>query len=544
MIANPESQKNQRELVVSTCAFLVFGSVLFLLERLGAPAIALIWSLVTALIAIALLFGFSGRTTSPSAFFCANRSHDLVNMVTGNLAAILSTPLFLLIVFLQSGNSVAVMVLVASVLAGLLLNGLLFAGLLRKSGAYSIPDYLGYRYNSKPVRLLALILVMGICAVFLYAELRFSALYLAPVLNFSFEQVTAAIIVIAATGGLMGGLLSVSKLQSALVLLILLAVIITATWLAYTFTGVPLPQNLWNYSGSIAQITLQAQPLIDARLAAELVFAFEQVDKVDILLVPALVLGFMALPVLSSHSFAAYSLKEIRLASPRSFIIGGILLTSIPALYYVIAANAELVSIMPVVLQILVPATVVMISISTTSLLLTIIATTLSHDGYQLLRPGKVPPNRQIFVARIAIILIAYGAWNYTIDPDFNALPLIIWALSFGFSCLLPVMLVSVFWSGASRSAALLAMIAGLTTSLTGFFVMETGIGQALLKAWFSAEINSGHYSAILTGLISMTISMVIIYLASIIRPPDEAVRSKLNNLRDTGKDILISANL
>ena len=538
LITNPPNLENTQEFAASTGSFLIFGSVLFLLERLGAPEFILTWALVSLVFAIAILFGLSGRTTSALGFFSANRNESLSGLIIGGMANTLTVPLFLLIVFMQSGGSKPILMLIAAIMAGYGLNGWLFAKPFRKSGAYSMPDFLGFRFHSKPVRFLSSIIVVMICVAFLYAELRMAGLYLAPILQFSFEYVSAGIMLIAAFAGLMGGAASISRMRSALVLLTAVTIVLPAMWLALGLTGLPLPQLALSFSEPI----VPSQALIDIRLAKELEFAFGLIEKFGFGLPLVLITGFATLPHLSNRCFSARSASIARRGQIRSIILIGLLLTSVPALYF--ATAGEDVIPMPLVLRIFVPVAILMMAISTASLLLVVMANAASHDGYQLLRQGKVPPARQIFIARLAIILVAYGGWYYAINPNIGALSAIIWGLSLSLACLLPVLLLSVFWKRASKIAILLGTGTGLIVMAISFIALETDLGQMLAQDWFAIDTNTGSYSSIVAGVVSLTANLVMTSLVSVFSRPDEETLTRVKNLRDPGKEILISANL
>ena len=538
MIANPQSPDNKQEFAASTGSFLIFGSVLFLLERLGAPEIILTWALVSSVFATAILFGLSGRTTSALGFFSADRNENLSGLIIGGMANTLTVPLFLLIVFMQSGGSAPILMLIAAIMAGYGLNGWLFAKPFRKSGAYSMPDFLGFRFHSKPVRFLSSIIVIIICVAFLYAELRMAGLYLAPILQFSFEYVSAGIMLVAAFAGLMGGAASISRMRSALVLLTVVTIVLPAMWLALGLTGLPLPQ----LALSLSEPLVPSQALIDIRLAKELEFAFGLIEKFGLWLPLVLIAGFATLPHLSNRSFSAQSASIARRGQVRSIILIGLLLTSVPALYF--ATAGEDVFPMPLVLRIFVPVAILMMAISTTSLLLVVMANAASHDGYQLLRPGNVPPARQIFVARLAMMLVAYGGWYYAINPNIGALSAIIWGLSLSAACLLPVLLLSVFWKGASKLAMLLGIGTGLVVMAISFIALETDLGRALAQGWFAIDTITENYSSITAGFVSLTANLAMTLLASVFSRPDEEILTRVKNLRDPGKEILISANL
>jgi Na+(H+)/acetate symporter ActP len=538
LIANPKNPDHERELTASTGSFLVLGSVLFLLERLGTPETILTWALISSVFAIAIIFSLSGRTTSASAFFCASRNEGLSGLVIGGMANTLTVPVFLLIVFLQAGGSTPVLVLIAAIIIGYGTNSWFFAKPFRKSGAYSVPDFTGFRFNSKVVRFLSSIIVVMTCIAFLYAELRMAGLYLAPILQFSYEHVSAAIMVIAAFAGLVGGVLSISRMRSALILLTALTIILPAMWLALGLTGIPVPQ----LAISLYDPIIPGQALIDNRLAQEFEFAFQMIEQHGFWLPLTLIIGIAALPQISNRSFLAQSAPIARRGQMRAIIFIGLLLTSIPALYYATVGDAAFA--MPLVLRIFVPTAVLMIAISTSSLLLVVMANAVSHDGYQLLRPGKVPPTRQMFFARITIVIIAYGGWYYAISPNFGALSAIIWGLILSAACLLPVLLVSVYWDGASKIAVLLGMISGFVIMVASFLVIETELGRMFVLDRFAIDTETSGYSNISAGFISMVINLTIIYFVSLFSRPNEEIIARMKNLDDPGKEILISENL
>ncbi len=538
MIANSQNPENKQEFAASTGSFLVFGSVLFLLERLGAPEFILTWALVSLVFAIAILFGLSGRTTSALGFFSANRNEGLSGLIIGGMANTLTVPLFLLIIFMQSGGSAPILILIAAIMAGYGLNGWLFAKPFRKSGAYSMPDFLGFRFHSKLVRFLSSIIVVIVCIAFLYAELRMAGLYLAPILQFSFEYVSAVIMLIAAFAGLMGGAASISRMRSALVLLTAITIVLPAMWMALGLTGFPLPQ----LALSLSEPLISSQALIDIRLAKELEFAFGLIEKFGLWLPLVLIAGVATLPHLSNRCFSARSASIARRGQIRSIILMGLLLTSVPALYFATAGNDVIP--MPLVLRIFVPVAILMMAMSTASLLLVVMANAASHDGYQLLRQGNVPPARQIFIARLAIMLVAYGGWYYAINPNIGALPAIIWGLSLGIACLLPVLLLSVFWSGTSKIAVILGMSTGFFVMVFSFIALETDLGHVLAQDWFAIDIKTGGDSSITAGFASLIANLAIILLASVFSRKDEEILKRAKNLRDPGKEILISANL
>ncbi len=538
----------ERLLGVSTGGFLVFSSVLFLLERLGAPVSVITWSLIAGIAAIAFFTGFSGRTTHASGFFVAFRGDRAAALVTAGAFDSFSTPLFFVLVTFPAGGSLSLLMIMIAIIAGIGLNGWLFATQLRKSGAYTIADFLGFRFNSKSIRFCAMAVVAVICVGLLYAEIQLAGLILEPIFSFSNTWLTGSILFLATLAGLFGGAGSVSRMQGALLLLVMVVILTTGAWLAASLVEIPLPQML------LFQIESLAAPTSDEFLLAEITPALAAFDLSSWLAFFGLMFGILSLPYITNRSFSALSVKGVKQSRLRSIILIILLLSSVPALKYTAffggepsALTAEY-GLMPVVLSVFVPLAVFIVAVSTASILLITIANTLAHDGYRVLLDGNVPPTRQVFISRFFLILSSAGIWFYGSNADIPALLMFMWALVLATGGLLPSMIMAAIWKKSSRTATLVGMVVGILIVAGSFLTLETTFGRKLILENFNLNlIDLGLANgalAPLTAIITLVLALLSIYLVSLTSKPDEITAQQFDALQDPEGEYLIQSNL
>jgi cation/acetate symporter len=125
--------------------------------------------------------------------------------------------------------------------AGLVFATLLFVPFLRKVGAYTVPTFLGRRFDSRTVRVVAAA-VLSVPILLLAAEARFAAYASAWLLGQS-ERLTAVLVVsCAAAIVIAGGMRSLTWSSAAQGIAALLALAIPATIVAVMVSNLPLPQ--------------------------------------------------------------------------------------------------------------------------------------------------------------------------------------------------------------------------------------------------------------------------------------------------------------
>jgi cation/acetate symporter len=126
--------------------------------------------------------------------------------------------------------------------AGFVFMGALLAPFLRKFGAYTIPTYLGRRFESPTLRVVAAAVLAVPLLLLLAAEARFAA-YASAWLTGQSERLMAVVVVscVAATV-IAGGMRSLTWSSSAQAIAALFALAVPATVVAIMMSNVPLPQ--------------------------------------------------------------------------------------------------------------------------------------------------------------------------------------------------------------------------------------------------------------------------------------------------------------
>lgn len=126
--------------------------------------------------------------------------------------------------------------------AGFVFMGALLAPFLRKFGAYTIPTYLGRRFESQTLRVVAAAVLAVPLLLLLAAEARFAA-YASAWLTGQSERLMAVVVVsCVAVTVIAGGMRSLTWSSSAQAIAALFALAVPATIVALMMSNLPLPQ--------------------------------------------------------------------------------------------------------------------------------------------------------------------------------------------------------------------------------------------------------------------------------------------------------------
>lgn len=197
-------------IVVSTGVVLaILTVILLLLGRVGAaaPAVPL---LVAASIVLFVVFAAIGNAARPGAFYAAggNLPPGYNGMATASAG--LGSAAFLGIagqVFVLGHDG---LVYAIGFAAGLVLVAVLFAPFLRKSGAYTLADFLALRFGSRTVRLAALAVVAIAAFLLLVAQLEVAGRLVERFLGFPYRAGLWFVAAVALFCALVGGARSVT----------------------------------------------------------------------------------------------------------------------------------------------------------------------------------------------------------------------------------------------------------------------------------------------------------------------------------------------
>lgn len=172
-----------------TVGFVVFGLYLILILALGYAA--------------------SKRQQTGADFWVAGRQFGLGIMIMANMAAVMHGGAILSgVAFAAKFGGVAILPYI-SFASGAAVVFYLFAKKLRQSGGFTIPDYMGDRFDSRTLRAWSALVVAVSSIVYLVAQLRGMAFILERLLDLDFMTCLVIGTVIFVAYVAMGGLLAV-----------------------------------------------------------------------------------------------------------------------------------------------------------------------------------------------------------------------------------------------------------------------------------------------------------------------------------------------
>ena len=223
-------------------AFAGLMMLLVMLEQLGYPDRWVKLAMVAAPAAFAAVIGISAFSSAIDDYFVAGRRvpalfNGLVIAVTtlGATGLLAVTGSFFFI-------GADALCLTIGYFAGCILAGVMLVPYLRKLGAYTLPSYLGRRFESRLVRIVAAVLLAVPVLLILVAELRVGAAVVKSVLgvnrgNLIWPAAIAICITVAP-----GGMRSLTWSNVAWALIAFIALLVPISILAVLLTNLPLPQ--------------------------------------------------------------------------------------------------------------------------------------------------------------------------------------------------------------------------------------------------------------------------------------------------------------
>jgi cation/acetate symporter len=227
---------------IFTSTFAALVLLLLIFEQLGAAEEVLRWVMLLGPIALFAAIGLAARCTEPIEFFASGRRVPavycglvLAASALGGTGMVALTGLFFL-------NGFDAWCLVIGFSAGFVVMALGIAPFLRKVGAFTLPSYLGRRFESRLVRVVSAAILAVPMMLVITAEVRMGA-WAASLLSGQSEASMIALVVLAATATVvMGGLRSLTWSNTAQAIASLLALMVPVGIVAAVVTNLPLPQ--------------------------------------------------------------------------------------------------------------------------------------------------------------------------------------------------------------------------------------------------------------------------------------------------------------
>jgi cation/acetate symporter len=313
---------------IITSAFVSLAVMVALGEQLGAARLWLAYGMLLLPLGLYVIIAAAAHTLDIEDYFVSGRrvppvfnGFVLATVAAGGTGYFAYTGTTYLLGFdaLAIGLAWAV---------GLFAATVLFTPFLRKSGAYTLPSFLGHRFRSRSVRITACVLLIPPTAMLLVAELKAASVVAALFLPFSegVALITIAAVIVAIA--LFGGMRSVTWSGSVGFLVGAIGIAVPLTVVAVLVTNLPAPQltygetfpslqNLESILGLGPAQTLpfgQALPIAQPSPSAKpFLQAFGMIGPFDMVaLFLCLVIGTASLPSLLTRSGVTPSTSDQR----------------------------------------------------------------------------------------------------------------------------------------------------------------------------------------------------------------------------------------
>ncbi|MBN2790833.1 MAG: VC_2705 family sodium/solute symporter [Candidatus Delongbacteria bacterium] len=501
------------------------------------PAIILISILV-----LFVLVGVFNQAKDTSDYYAAGRSISRVGSGMAIASNWMSAASFLGMAALMYGSGYHGLAYVVGWTGGYVLLLILMAGQIRKYGKYTAPDFIGDRYYSTGLRAVSAIVAILISISYCVGQFGGIGLMFKWVLGLDYywSVIIGGTVVLAYT--MISGMLGVTKNMQIQYVIIIVSFLIPLFMMTFKFdyfwllpqigygaavsdivNGIPAPEisNLLNAFGH--DFAILPSPEYAMPWDASTGQTFFQWMAI----VFSLMLGTAGLPHVIQRFYVVPRARDARWSVVWGLFFISILYWSAPvfsALGKILSANPEIGQLAPDAIVIytaqianlnplivgFLAAGAISAAFSTVSGLLVAGASAFSHDLYfKVLNPDSTP-KKQMFMARMATILMTIIVMAIAMLKLALIAQLVALAFSLAAVTIFPLFLLGIWWSGSNKKGAIAGLTVGLTVAgISLVYFLSAKYGWALpgqefftfwLGAWYFAWI--GAPLAILTNIV------------------------------------------
>ena len=257
-----------------TGGFVAFVVVLGIAEQmgLGRGPMGIIFLLATVLLYAGI--GVMSRTNDATEYYVAGRRVPAVynGMATG--ADWMSAASFIGMAGTLYLTGYGGLAFIMGWTGGYCLVALFLAPYLRKFGQFTIPDFLGARYEGNLARFVGVVAAILCSFTYVVAQIYGVGLITTRLSGLAFE-----VGIFVGLGGILvcsflGGMRAVTWTQVAQYIILIIAYLIPVIWLSVKQTGVPIPQAIYGYQ--LQKVTAREQQLIDDPKEKEVIAIYKQ----------------------------------------------------------------------------------------------------------------------------------------------------------------------------------------------------------------------------------------------------------------------------
>jgi cation/acetate symporter len=320
---------------IYTGGFLAFVILIAVLEQMGVPNRILGYLFVFFTLAVYAIIGVLSRTAQVSEYYVAGRSVPAFynGMATG--ADWMSAASFVGMagtLFLLGYDGIA---WVLGWTGGFVLVSILIGPYLRKFGAYTVPDFLAFRYGGNFARGLGVLVLVACSFTYVTAQIYGTGIIASRFLGMPFELAVFAGLVGILVCSMLGGMRAVTWTQVAQYIVLIIAYLTPIVILSTKKYGFPIPEL--TYGQAISDIIAREQQMLASGLAtvANLkphISPFINYTPLNFFaIILCMMVGTASLPHILMRYFTTPSVREARQSVAWSLLFIFLLYFSAPA---------------------------------------------------------------------------------------------------------------------------------------------------------------------------------------------------------------------
>ncbi|MEC5400151.1 VC_2705 family sodium/solute symporter [Uliginosibacterium sp. H1] len=251
-----------RRYVLFAICFALYIGLLALAEGAGAPAHWIGFAVMLASIVMYAAIGVFSRTADVTEYYVAGRRIPAIFNGMATAADWMSAASFLGMAGTLYFAGYDGLAFVMGWTGGFVLVSLLLAPYLRRFGQFTIPDFLGERYEGRLPRLIGVCAVVVASFVYVVAQIYGVGLITSRFANIEFEIGVFVGLAGVLVCSFLGGMRAVTWTQVAQYIVIIAAYLTPVVILSWKVTGVPVPQVMYGQ-------VLQRLDAVETRLLAD-----------------------------------------------------------------------------------------------------------------------------------------------------------------------------------------------------------------------------------------------------------------------------------
>lgn len=541
-----------------------------------------IWTIILVGLSFVLyiFIGWQSRVKDSKDFFIAGQGIPSIANGAATAADWMSAASFIsmagLISFLGYDGSIYLM----GWTGGYVLLALLLAPYLRKFGKYTVPDFVGDRYDSNIARLVAVVAAIFISLTYVAGQMRGVGIVFSRFLQVDINTGVIIGMVIVGFFSVLGGMKGITWTQVAQYGVLILAYLIPAIAIAWLLTGNPVPQLAFTFS-DVADKLNKIQ--VDLGFQ-EYTQPFVNKSMLDVLFTTiALMVGTAGLPHIIVRFYTVPNVRAARYSAGWALLFIAILYTTAPALSMfarynlidslhnktvaevqqfdwatkwektgllafddknkdgrlqltpnkdtneikidpdiIVLSTPEVAKLAPWVIA-LVAAGGLAAALSTASGLLLVISSSVAHDIYYRILNSEASEQRRVFVGRIMVGFSLVLAGYFGVNPPGFVGQVVAFAFGLAAASFFPVIFLGIFDKRTNAQGAIAGMLSGLTFTI----IYIVGVKFAGMQPWFFGVSPEG------IGTLGMIINLIVTLIVSRLTPPPSAeIQALVEQLR------------